>query len=75
MPIGKCDASPGRQICVTLHDWKSGVQITSVMRREFFLNPSLFAICTKYNKQMAWFIDRDGGEESSVALFCIQKVQ
>jgi hypothetical protein len=24
---------------------------------------------------MAWFIDRDGGEESSVALFCIQKVQ
>jgi hypothetical protein len=37
-----------------------------------FLNPSLFAICTKYNKQMVWFIDRDGGEERSVALFCIQ---
>jgi hypothetical protein len=24
---------------------------------------------------MTWFIDRDGGEERSVALFCIHKVQ
>jgi hypothetical protein len=42
---------------------------------DFFSTPSLFAICKKYNEQMLWFMDSDGEEESSVALFCIHKVQ
>jgi hypothetical protein len=61
----------GKYIATGVEDC-SGVY--SVSNGDFF-NPSLFAICTKYNEQMEWFIDRDGGEETSVALFCIQKVQ
>jgi hypothetical protein len=46
---------------------QAALRLTEARLSKLFLNPSLFAICTKCNKQMAWFIDRDGGEESSVA--------
>jgi hypothetical protein len=37
------------------------------MKSNFFYNPSLFAICTKYNKQMGGNRNTRGGRELSSA--------